>query len=1194
MRTREVGRVVFMFLLVSLTGLTAASCGTSGEGSTFPPDGSARDSATSGVSDSATSGVSDSATQPVITGGEAGASQCVPQTCASRNYNCGMNGDGCTGTLDCGSCAMPEFCGGGGYSLCGIGDGGAPEGGAPDGSLTCTPQTCEDLGYDCGPASDGCNGILVCGEGPDGGPITLATTDAGVDGGATACPAPKYCGGGGYDRCGLRLDGGPQATCIPSTCEDLGYDCGLASDGCNGILACGQGPGGAPITLAADAGVDAGAITCPAPQYCGGGGYSRCGGPLDGGPQDSASATCTPQTCESLGDDCGPVGDGCGNILQCGSCAAPYYCGGAAPNRCGGSTGFGPDGGPICTPTTCAALEDNCGPVGDGCGNLLQCGSCTMPEFCGGAGPNKCGGSTGYGADGGPINTCVPTTCAALLDNCGPVGDGCGNLLQCGSCTMPEYCGGAGPNKCGGSTGYGADGGPVHPCTPDTCSGLGYNCGSIGDGCGNLLQCGVCGVLDTCGGAGTAGQCGHPCPGDGGLCPYQESCDGGTTTVLTGRVEAGISRFLNPNLAANPLPFPPDPVPNVLVYIPNSPLTAFTPGVTPGQCPQCAADVSGSPLVSTYTNYDGTFTLSGVPTPPAGTPISIVIQLGRWRREFQIATPTACTTSPVAPVGLPAGILNLPRNPGEGDIPLTAVSTGNVDALECVLLKLGVDQAQFTSNTPAAGTPLGRIHVYAGGAGSNGGNPGATVPNANPEASLMGTATYLNYDQILFPCWGAPATKTPAELANLVTYADSGGHFFATHYSYSWLRNNGEFNAVANWDIPNGTNDADNPGNGPWTLNVRPQPPIVAAPLHAGVFYQWLNYVCALSNSTGVCTPAAPYNVLPFNLPPPAGTGVEGPEVSIASPRFDVASVPPTSVDWIDGNDQNKTSAVFGDALVEHFTFNTPVPVADAGTLQCGHAIYSDFHVANVTVNTLPVAERTFPGECAPGFTPQEKILEYMLFDLASCVQPAVVACRPQTCVEQGLACGPSSDGCGNSLDCGTCPTGLSCGGGGTPGQCGAPEGGTCTPITCSEQHLSCGPAGDGCGDQIAGGCGTCPAGETCGGGGTPGVCGAPDAGACVPETCVQQHISCGPAGDGCGNLLQCGTCPAGQTCGGGGAPGVCGGGVCTPYTCMTLGYNCGPAGDGCGNLLQCGTCPAGETCGGGGHAGVCGSNGPR
>jgi hypothetical protein len=37
------------------------------------------------------------------------------------------------------------------------------------------------------------------------------------------------------------------------------------------------------------------------------------------------------------------------------------------------------------------------------------------------------------------------------------------------------------------------------------------------------------------------------------------------------------------------------------------------------------------------------------------------------------------------------------------------------------------------------------------------------------------------------------------------------------------------------------------------------------------------------------------------------------------------------------------------------------------------------------------------------------------------------------------------------------------------------------------------------------------------------------------------------------------------------------------------LGYTCGAAGDGCGGLLQCGSCDAG-TCGGGFQVNQCGS----
>jgi hypothetical protein len=45
----------------------------------------------------------------------------------------------------------------------------------------------------------------------------------------------------------------------------------------------------------------------------------------------------------------------------------------------------------------------------------------------------------------------------------------------------------------------------------------------------------------------------------------------------------------------------------------------------------------------------------------------------------------------------------------------------------------------------------------------------------------------------------------------------------------------------------------------------------------------------------------------------------------------------------------------------------------------------------------------------------------------------------------------------------------------------------------------------------------------------------------CCPHTCADQGIECGLAGDGCGNELNCGNCPGGQTCGGSGQPGVCG-----------------------------------------------------
>jgi hypothetical protein len=140
---------------------------------------------------------------------------------------------------------------------------------------------------------------------------------------------------------------------------------------------------------------------------------------------------------------------------------------------------------------------------------------------------------------------------------------------------------------------------------------------------------------------------------------------------------------------------------------------------------------------------------------------------------------------------------------------------------------------------------------------------------------------------------------------------------------------------------------------------------------------------------------------------------------------------------------------------------------------------------------------------------------------------------------------------------------------------------------TCVSQNIECGPAGDGCGKSLS--CGECKNGLTCGGGGINGKCGSLEAGpTCQPLTCEAQSIGCGPAGDGCGNEIQCGSCPTGALCGAGGVPGVCAP-VCEPTTCAKLGFNCGPTGDGCGNELSCGTCTPPASCGGGGKASVCG-----
>jgi hypothetical protein len=83
-----------------------------------------------------------------------------------------------------------------------------------------------------------------------------------------------------------------------------------------------------------------------------------------------------------------------------------------------------------------------------------------------------------------------------------------------------------------------------------------------------------------------------------------------------------------------------------------------------------------------------------------------------------------------------------------------------------------------------------------------------------------------------------------------------------------------------------------------------------------------------------------------------------------------------------------------------------------------------------------------------------------------------------------------------------------------------------CIPTTCASASADCGLLGDGCGGTLN--CGTCGTG-TCGASGAANVCGA---GSCKPKTCAELSAQCGQVSDGCSAVLDCGGCPSGQACG--------------------------------------------------------------
>ena len=250
-----------------------------------------------------------------------------------------------------------------------------------------------------------------------------------------------------------------------------------------------------------------------------------------------------------------------------------------------------------------------------------------------------------------------------------------------------------------------------------------------------------------------------------GLCLQQVACTGGATTSISGTVYA-------PNGT--------DPLPNVLVFVPNAALTAMTPGVS---CPVPGAAPDGAPLVGTTTAADGTFHLVNV---PVGSSIPLVIQSGRWRRQVTVPTTTACTDT--------AFSTRMPQNQSEGDIPLIAIATGSADEVECVLRKVGIADSEFTN-------PLstGRIQLY----GDTGTKGGSIIDGNTPvQSTLMSNLAVLEqYDVLMLPCEGGEYLQPATELSNLIQYANAGGRVYASHYSYVWMFQNPPFNGVVNWAV---------------------------------------------------------------------------------------------------------------------------------------------------------------------------------------------------------------------------------------------------------------------------------------------------------------------------------------------------------------------------------------------------------
>lgn len=637
--------------------------------------------------------------------------------------------------------------------------------------------------------------------------------------------------------------------------------------------------------------------------------------------------------------------------------------------------------------------------------------------------------------------------------------------------------GGAGATP---STG-GRDGGGLNPDASNecntTCAEAGWACGQMIDPCGNVVDCADeglgCGEGQICvGGIDAPAECQVGLGGTCELCSAVPDCsDADQTTLLRGRV---VSPGRDDDDVGNQVG-----IPNALVYILRNndldELPAIDSGVPAGaeRCERCEEQELGPVLTGGITDASGHFELEG--SVPVGAEFVLVVKAGKFRRAVQLTLPesAACSTTTLSTT-LPDNPTRLPRDRSDGlavNIPRVAVSTGKIDAMECVLYKMGLAQDVF--GDPGSDRP---IHLYhgaryddrpAGGAWpddeqarscaacadcGDGGNQSSRNCRTNNcgDSSVDAKYAYLadncaayldtrlledasrleSYDMLVFDCQGSSydhfhdggdtdswdqdfvGHRRQQYGAGVREYLNRGGRMFASHLGHTWLYENGDQAYSA---------------DAPWETGL-------------GAVAEWqYRYGGSLPNSgTGQIALTeyvdADKTWTEANVSPRIegfAAWMESEQITSADEDHSFALVEPRSMCevpgehaevFVDGIEPHTGSSAVA-TRVQQFSFNTPYGAPEEAA--CGRVAYSGFHVS-AGGGSSPFENAIFPEHCTGSLgndgvlTDQEKVLLYMLFDLGACVGETPT-CVPTTCEGLGVQCGLTADGCGNVLNCGTC-----------------------------------------------------------------------------------------------------------------------------------------------------------------------------
>ena len=141
----------------------------------------------------------------------------------------------------------------------------------------------------------------------------------------------------------------------------------------------------------------------------------------------------------------------------------------------------------------------------------------------------------------------------------------------------------------------------------------------------------------------------------------------------------------------------------------------------------------------------------------------------------------------------------LPRNQSEGHLPKIALTTGGADALECLLRKIGISDSEFT---PESGS--GRVNFFAGIDGTNKFNAtlgGANFTSVDAVVGRRQQPAQVRHDPAFVRRAGEPEQQEQAARMALQQYADVGGRVFASHWHNYWFEHGpAPWPTIANFD----------------------------------------------------------------------------------------------------------------------------------------------------------------------------------------------------------------------------------------------------------------------------------------------------------------------------------------------------------------------------------------------------------